>query len=126
MPRIGFNVPDALLQAASVRAQELGKSLDGLCVEAIERYIGATKHASPGAVRSRFVIPRGSPEIDVEVSEELFERADAAAKRQGKRWHVMCADALAYHLKASGPPPDSGLSRGHDLPSGAWRPVTPS
>jgi hypothetical protein len=33
----------------------------------------------------------------------------------------MYADALAYHLAAAGPPADSALDQGHDLPSGAWR-----
>ena len=80
-----------------------------------------TKDVSPGSVRSRISIPRSSPKIAIELPEDLFQRADAAAKRQGKRRDVLYADALAYHLKAASAPAESAFDRGHDLPSGAWR-----
>jgi metal-responsive CopG/Arc/MetJ family transcriptional regulator len=121
MPRIRVSVPDELLKVAAERAEQVGKNLDELYAEAIERYVDATKNSSAGAVRSRFTIPRSSPQVVVELSEELYRRADEAAKRQGKKRHVMYADALASHLAAGGAPGDSALDRGHDLPSGAWR-----
>jgi metal-responsive CopG/Arc/MetJ family transcriptional regulator len=126
MPRIRVAVPDELLKVANARAEQLGKNLDELYAEAIERYVNATKNSSAGSVRSRFIFPRSSPEIVIEIPEELFQRADKAAKRQGKRRHVMYAEALAQHLKAAGAPAESALDRGHDLPSGAWRPMGPT
>lgn len=119
-------MPDELLKVAGERAEELGKGLDELCVEAIERYVVATKNSSPGAVRSRFIIPRSSPQIAIEMPEELYKRADTAAKSQNKRRQVMYTDALADYLMATAAPGESALDRGHDLPSGAWRPIGPS
>lgn len=126
MPRIRVRVPAELLKVATAQADELGKDLDELYAEAIERYVDVTEDASAGSVRSRLVIARSSPEIAVELSEELYRRADEAAKRQDKRRHVLYADALVYHLTSSGAPADSALDRGHDLPSGAWRPTGPT
>lgn len=122
MPRIRVSVPDQLLKAATRRAEQLGKDLDELYAEAIERYIDATKNSSAGSVRSRFIISRSSPAIVIEIPEKLIQRADKAAKRLGKRREIMYADALAKHLAAAGSPAESALDRGHDLPSGAWRP----
>ena len=126
MPRIRITAPDQLLKVAAARAQELGTNVNELYAEAIERYVEATKDASAGSVRSRMTFPRSSPKIAIEIPEELFRRADQAAKRQGKRREVLYADALAYHLAAAGPPSDSALDQGHDLPSGAWRPTEQS
>ena len=125
MPRIGVRVPEELLKVATARAEELGKSLDELYAEAIERYLDVTKNASAGSVRSRFIIPRSSPQIDIEIPEELFQRADKAAKRLGKPRPTMYADAVAYTLRARATA-ESALDRGHDVPSGAWRPVKPT
>lgn len=122
MPRIRVSVPAELLKAATARAEQLGKDLDGLYAEAIERYIDVTKNSSAGSVRSRFSIPRSSPQLVVEIPEELFQRAEKAAKRLSKQRHVLYADALAKHLAAARAPAESALDRGHDLPSGAWRP----
>jgi hypothetical protein len=122
VPQIGVILPDQLLKVATAKAEELGKSLDELYAEALERYVRVTKHASAGSVRSRIMIPRSSPEIVVEVPEELFEQAEEAAKRQEKRVPIMYVDALAYHLAKAGVPAQSALDQGHDLPSGAWRP----
>ncbi|MDX6680857.1 MAG: hypothetical protein QOG94_896 [Solirubrobacteraceae bacterium] len=124
MPRIRVTAPDQLLSLAAARAEHLGKNLDELYAEAIERYIDATKNASAGSVRSRIAFPRSSPKIAVEIPEDLFQQADKAAKRQGKRREVMYADALAYHLAAAASA-ESALDRGHDLPSGAWRATGP-
>lgn len=126
MPRIKVSVPEELLKVSIDRAEQLGKSLDELYADAIDRYVDSTKNSSPGAVRSRIGIPRSSPQIAVEISEELYKRADEAAKHQGKRRHVMYADALANYLAAGGAPAESALDRGHDLPSGAWRPTGPT
>lgn len=127
MPRIRVSVPDELLKAATTRAEQLDTNLDELYAEAIERYIDATKSASAGAVRSRFIIPRSSPQIGVEIPEQLFAQADKAAKRQGKRRDVLYADALAKHLAAAArAPATSALDQGHDLPSGAQRPTGPT
>jgi metal-responsive CopG/Arc/MetJ family transcriptional regulator len=126
MPRIRVTTPDQLLQVAAARAEALGTNVDELYAEAIERYVEATKDASAGSVRSRMTFPRSSPKIAIEIPEELFQRADKAAKRQGKRREVLYADALAYHLASAGPSDDSALDQGHDLPSGAWRPTGPS
>jgi predicted DNA-binding protein len=122
MPRIRVTVPEELLKVANAKAEQVGKNLDELYAEAIERYINAIKNSSAGSLRSRFIIPRSSPAIIIEVPEELFQRGEKAAKRLGKRRHVMYADALAKYLLAAGVPPESVLDRGHDLPSGAWRP----
>lgn len=126
VPRIRVTVPVGLLEVAHARAEQLGQSLDELYAHAVERYIESTKNASAGAVRSRFMIPRSSPEVVVEVPEELFQRAEAAGQRQDKRRPVFYADALAYHLARSGAPTENALTQGHDLPSGAWRPAGPS
>jgi metal-responsive CopG/Arc/MetJ family transcriptional regulator len=122
MPRIRIGVPDELLKVAAARAEQLGKDLDELYAEAIERYIDANKNASGGSSRSRFSISRSSPQIIIEIPEALFQRADRVAKRLGKQRHIMYADALAKHLAAAGAPAESALDQGHDLPSGAWRP----
>jgi hypothetical protein len=126
MPRIRVAVPEDLLKVATATAERLGKNLDELYAEAIERYIAGTKNASPGSLRSRFTIARSSPQMVIEVPEELFERAEKLATRLGKRRNVMYADALAYHLKAARAPAESALDGGHDLPSRAWRPMGPT
>ena len=122
MPRIKIGVPDALLKTAVARAEQLGKELDELYAEAIERYIDATKNSSASSSRSRFSISRSSPQIIIEIPEALFQRAERVAKRLGKQRHIMYADALAKHLAAAGSSTESALDRGHDLPRGAWRP----
>jgi metal-responsive CopG/Arc/MetJ family transcriptional regulator len=126
VPRVRVSVPDELLKVAGQRAERLGKDLGELYVEAIERYVDATKNSSVGAVRSRFIVPRSSPQIAIDIPEGLYKRADQAAKRQDKRRHVMYADALADYLIATEPPSESALDRGHDLPGGAWRPIGPT
>jgi metal-responsive CopG/Arc/MetJ family transcriptional regulator len=123
MPRIKVAVPEELLKVAAESAEQLGKNLDELYVEAIERYVESTKNASAGSVRSRFIIPRSAPQIVVEIPEELYLRADKAAKRQGKQRQIIYADALYKHLTAAGATADSAFDRGHDLPDGAWRPT---
>ncbi len=126
MPRIKVTVPEELLKLATARAEELGKSVDELYAAAIERYVDTTKSSSAGSVRSRISFPRASPQIAIELSEELYKRADQAAKRQDKRRHVLYADAMANHLAAAQAPTESAMDRGHDLPSGAWRPIGPT
>jgi predicted transcriptional regulator len=84
-----------------------------------------TKHASAGALRSRNVTPRSSPYVTVEIPEELFQRAEEHAERLEKRRDVMYAEALAKQVARS-VPTDSALNRGHDLPSGAFRPKGPA
>ncbi len=121
MPRIRVAVPEELLNVAAEQAEQRGRSIDELYAEAIERYVKATGNSSAGAVRSRFIIPSSAPQIAVEIPEALYKRADMAAKRQGKRRHVMYADALYSHLIASVGSAESALDQGHDLPSGAWR-----
>ncbi len=123
MPRIRVKTPDELLQMANEQAEQSGKNLDDLYAEAIERYVDATKNSSAGSLRSRINIPRTSPEIVIELPEDLYKRADNVAKRLGKKRHVMYADALANLLTAGAAPSESALDRGHDLPSGAWRDV---
>jgi predicted DNA-binding protein len=121
--------PAELLALAATTAEELGKPIDLLYAEAIERYIEVTKHATAGALRSRTLMPRKSPYVTIEMPEELFERAEEAAKRQEKKRDVMYAEALAKALAklATGPSSAvSALDQGHDLPSGAWLPVGPS
>lgn len=121
MPRVRVNLPDELLQRAATRAQQLGKHIDELYAESIDRYVEVNKDASPGSLRSRTGMPRASPQLTIEIPEELFQRAEKLAKRLGKRRDVMYAEALARHL-AYAPTADSALNQGHDLPSGAWRP----
>lgn len=123
MPRIRVKVPDELLKLAAARAAQLGKTPDELFAEAIERYIVATRNSSAGSLRGRSTVSPSSPEIVIEIPEALFQRAEKAAKRLGKRRHVMYADALARHLAAAAAPGESALDRGHDLPSGASRPT---
>ena len=72
VPRIKIKQPDGLLQSAGARAAELGKHIDELYAEAIDQYIEKTKNASAGSLRSRSAIPRASPQIIVEIPEELF------------------------------------------------------
>jgi predicted DNA-binding protein len=122
MPRVRVTVPDELLQHAATMAQQAGQPIDELCVEAIEGYVEAFKDATAGSLRSRRAfIPRGSPQISVQIPEELLKRADKLAKRLDKRRDVLCAEALTRHVLAKMPAGDSAFDRGHDLPSGAWR-----
>ena len=125
VPRVRIKQPDELLQSAGTRANELGKHIDELYAEAIDRYLEDTKNASPGSVRSRSGIPRAAPQIIIEIPEELFQRAEKVAKRLGKRREVMYAEALARHVEHA-PIADSALNQGHDLPSGAVRPTGPA
>lgn len=125
VPRVRIRQPDELLQSAGTRANELGKHIDELYAEAIDRYIDETKNASAGSLRSRSGIPNASPQLIIEIPEELFQRAEKVAKRLGKRRDVMYAEALAMHV-AHTPIADSALNQGHDLPSGAWRPKGPA
>jgi predicted DNA-binding protein len=125
VPRVSIKQPDELLQSAGTRANELGKHINELYAEAIDRYIEKTKNASAGSLRSRSGIPRASPQLIIEIPEELFQRAEKVAKRLGKRRDVMYAEALAMHV-AHARIADSALNQGHDLPSGAWRPKGPN
>lgn len=121
MAQITFDVPEQMLELATTKAQELGKSLDELCIEAIDRYIRVTKHASPGSVRSRYLIPPSSPEITIEVSEDLLEQANEAAERQEKRPPMFFMDALAYQLTKLVGPGTSAIDWGHTLPANAMQ-----
>ncbi len=125
MPRVRVKLPDELLQQAATRAQQLGKHIDELCAEAIDRYVEVNKAASAGSLRSRSGIPRASPQLIIEIPEELFQRAEKLAKRLGKQRDVMYAEALAKHVTAAAAA-HSALNQGHDLPSGAWRPKGPA
>lgn len=125
MPSVKVKQPDELVALATTTAEQLGKSIDALYAEALERYIEVTKHASAGAARSRISIPRKSPYVTIELPEELCERAEQAAERLEKTRDVLYADALARalaKLAARTPGAASALNQGHDLPSGAWRP----
>ncbi len=125
MPRIRVNLPDELLQRAATTAQQLGKQIDELYAEAIDRYVEVNKDASAGSLRSRSGMPRTAQQLIIELPEDLFQRAEKLAKRLGKRRDVMYAEALAKHVTytAAG---DSALNQGHDLPSGAMRPKRPA
>ncbi|MGH2941376.1 MAG: hypothetical protein ACRDLN_01180 [Solirubrobacteraceae bacterium] len=124
MPRVRVKLPDELLQRAATRAQELGKHIDELYAEAIDHYVEANKGASAGSLRSRSFMPHASPQLTIEIPEELFQRAEKVAKRLGKRRDVMYAEALAKHMKDA-LDGYGALNQGHDLPSGAWRPKGP-
>jgi predicted DNA-binding protein len=122
--RVEVKQPAELLELAATTAEQLGKSIDLLYAEAIERYIEVTRHATAGALRSRSFMPRTSPHVTIEIPEELFERAEQVAERQEKKRDVMYAEALAKalaKLAAGAPSVVSALDQGHDLPSGAWR-----
>ncbi|HEX4363752.1 MAG TPA: hypothetical protein VHZ75_04320 [Solirubrobacteraceae bacterium] len=122
MPRVRVRLPDELLQQAATTAQGLGKNIDQLYAEAIDRYVELNKGVSAGALRSRSVMPRSAPQLNIEIPEELFQRGERVAKRLGKRRDVMYAEALAKHVKYDpGAGGDSALDQGHDLPDGAWR-----
>ncbi len=127
--RVEVKQPEELLQLAATTAEQLGKPIDVLYAEAIERYIEVTKHATAGALRSRAIMPRRSPSVTIELPEELFELAEKAAERQEKKRDVMYAEALAKalaKLASRAPSAVSALDQGHDLPSGAWRQVEPT
>ncbi len=122
MPRVRITLPDELLQHAATMARDQDKSLDELYVEAIERYVKAYQNATPGSLRSRaMIIPRGSPQLGVQVPEDLYQRANQLAKRLGKRRDALYGEALANLVISATPAGDSALDRGHDLPAGAWR-----
>jgi len=121
MPSVTVQLTEQLLELAGARAEQLGKSLDDLFAEAIDRYIEVTKYARPGSLRSRHVVPRSSPRVTVEIPQELFQRAEEHAARVEKRPEAMYAEALAKQV-ARALPADSAVNQGHDLPSGAWRP----
>ena len=127
MPRVRVTLPDELLQHAATMAQQLDRPIDELYVEAIEGYVEAHKDASAGSMNSRrVIIPRGSPQLSVQIPEELINRADKVAKRLGKRRDALYAEALSRYVLARLPADHSALDRGHDLPSGAWRSKVPS
>jgi len=125
MPTVTVQLTEQLLELATARAEQLGKSIDELYAEAIDRYIEVTKYASAGSLRSRHFTPRSSPHVTVEIPEELFQRAEEHAQRLEKKRDVMYAEALAKQVARS-LPADSALNQGHDLPSGAWRPKGPA
>jgi hypothetical protein len=127
--RVELKQPAELVQLAAATAERVGKPVDVLYAEAIERYIEVTKHATAGALRSRVHVRSTSAYVTIEIPEELFELAEKAAERQEKKRDVMYAEALAKalaKLAARAPSADSALDQGHDLPSGAWRPVGPT
>jgi predicted DNA-binding protein len=125
MPRVRVTLPGELLQHAATTAQQLGKPIDELYVEAIDSYVEAHKEASAGSMRSRRAfIPRGSPQLSIQLREELLKRADTLAKRLDKRRDVLYAEALTRYVLRDAHA-DSAFDRGHDLPSGAWRPKGP-
>jgi predicted transcriptional regulator len=129
VPSVRVKQPEELLQLAATAAEQVGKPVDVLYAEALERYLEVTKHATAGAARSRIAVPRKSPYVTVEIPDELFERAEQAAERLEKTRDVLYADALAKaltRLVPRRPAGDSALNQGHDLPSGAWRAREPS
>jgi predicted DNA-binding protein len=127
--RVDVKQPEELLALAATTSEQLGKPVDVLYAEAIERYIEVTKHATAGSLRSRTFMPHKSPHVTIEIPEELFERAEALAERLEKKRDVLYAEALAKalaKLETRAPAADSALDQGHDLPSGAWHPIAPS
>lgn len=125
VPTVTVQLTEQLLELVTAQAEQLGKSIDELYAEAIERYIEVTKYARPGSLRSRHVMPRSSPRITIEIPDELFQRAEEHAERLEKRRDVMYAEALAKHVARAVPTSDA-LKDGHDLPSGAWRSKGPA
>jgi hypothetical protein len=77
VPRVRVSLPDELLQRVATRVQELGKHIDELYVEAIDRYVEVNKSASAGSLRSHSGMPRASPQLNIEIPEELFQRGGA-------------------------------------------------
>lgn len=126
MPRVRFSVSDALLQVAATAAQERGKPVDELFAEAIARYVASTAGSSPGSLRTSYVIPRNSPTIAIELSEELYQGANQVARRLGKRREVLYGDALVAYVALTSSRANDALDQGHDLPEGAWRSKTSS
>jgi predicted transcriptional regulator len=121
MPRVRITLPDGLLQHAATMASEQDKELNDLFVEAIEDYVKVHQTASPGSLRSRaIIIPRGSPQLGVQMPEELYKRADQLGKRLGKRRDALYGEALVRWVMRAAPA-DSAFDQGHDLPTGAWR-----
>ena len=85
-------------------AQQLDKPIDELYVEAIEGYVEAHKDSTAGSLHSRRAfIPRGSPQLSVEIPEELRQRADKLGKRLNKRRDVLYSEALVRFVKANLP-----------------------
>jgi predicted DNA-binding protein len=126
VPTVELKQPEELLELAATTSEQVGKPIDVLYAEAIERYIEITKHATAGALRSRFFMPRASPYVTIEIPDELFERAEKLAERLEKKRDVLYAEALAKALSklaAGAPSAVSALDQGHDLPRGAWRPT---
>jgi hypothetical protein len=58
VPTVTVRLTDQLLELATAQAEALGKPIDELYAEAIERYIEVTKYASAGSLRSRHIMPR--------------------------------------------------------------------
>jgi hypothetical protein len=69
VPTVTVQVPEQLLELATARAEQLGKPIDELYAESIDRYIEVTKHASAGSLRSRNIMPRTSPYVTIEIPE---------------------------------------------------------
>ena len=125
MPRVKVKLPDGLLQKAADRARELDKPLDELWSEAISTYVENNKDMRADAVRSRGGIPRSAPALTVEVSEELFERAEKLLKRVRKQRDWLYCEALAKHLSYNAG--SSHDPHGHTLPNEqALRPQRPA
>lgn len=118
MPRVKVKLPDGLMQKAATRAHDQGKHIDELWSEAIATYVETNKDMTAGAVRSRAGIPGRSPTLNIEISEDLFQRADKLAKRIGKQRDWLYCEALAKHVAynaAAGRPSDGA----HTLPNEA-------
>jgi predicted transcriptional regulator len=120
---VRVSLPDELLQHAATLAEQREKPIGELYVEAIEGYVATHATTSAGALRSRAaIIPRGSPQLSIELPEDLLKRSSALAKRLNKRRDAMYAEALAGLVLREAPSTAaSAFDRGHDLPSGAWR-----
>jgi metal-responsive CopG/Arc/MetJ family transcriptional regulator len=90
MPRVRVSLPDELLERAKERGRELGKRVDELYAEALARYLGVNRAGRPGLSRGKTVIPRSSPQISVDLPDDLFRRAERLSKRLGQvaRPHV--------------------------------------
>ena len=78
MPRVKVKLPDGLLQKAATRAHDEGRHIDELWSEAIATYVEQNKDMTAGAVRSRAGIPGRSPTLNIEIAEDLFQRAESS------------------------------------------------
>jgi len=114
VPRVRIRIPSHVLSQLHERAEEQ-EARDELWVKALSAYVerkGTTAPQKPPSYNDRmrrdaFQSAR-MPQTAVEVSDELFGRADKLAKRLHKTRELLYSEAMAEFLQGDLPPEGGG------------------